>query len=600
MKRPNTALLYKTILVIIITSIALSSSFCQISIIGTATPAGEYDTDYNLIQDLNNPSIWTGQLRLKENAFFKFRANNDWTENWGATTFPTGTLIFDGADVFVDSTATYQMTFDSTALTYEFVPIPVPTMILTQNGQVGIGVISPSPSAIVEIQSNSQGLLPPRMLKEERDLINDPEAGLMLWCSDCGDNGETQVFNGVKWTNLIGGFASTTTFPSVQEGMDIDGETVGEYSGYSTSISADGTRLAIGAPRNSESGSFRGQVRIYDWDGNTWAQIGSDINGEAGGDQSGFSVSLSADGTRVAIGAPYNDGAGTNSGHVRIFEWDGSGWIQVGGEIDGEAGGDESGITVSLSADGTRVAIGAPYNDGNGTDSGHVRIFEWGTIAWAQVGGDIDGEASIDLSGRSVSLSADGTKVAIGAYLNDGNGGSSGHVRVYDWSGNTWDLLGSDIDGEAIDDQSGWSVSLSADGLRLAVGAFGNDENGFSSGHTRIYDWDGNTWVQVGEDIDGEESNDQSGRSVSLSADGTRIAIGAYTNDGNGSDSGHVRLFEWDVNKWEQLGSDINGEAIDDLSGWSVFLSADGLRLAVGAYGNDGNGGSSGHVKVYK
>ena len=47
--------------------------------------------------------------------------------------------------------------------------------------------------------------------------------------------------------------------------------------------------------------------------------IGADIDGEAAVDQSGWSVSLSSDGTTVAIGAPYNDGNGSNSGHVRIY-----------------------------------------------------------------------------------------------------------------------------------------------------------------------------------------------------------------------------------------------------------------------------------------
>ena len=54
--------------------------------------------------------------------------------------------------------------------------------------------------------------------------------------------------------------------------------------------------------------------------------------------------------------------------------------------------------------------------------------------SWSQtlLGADIDGEAAFDYSGRSVSLSSDGTRVAIGAYLNDGaNGNDSGHVRVY-------------------------------------------------------------------------------------------------------------------------------------------------------------------------
>lgn len=51
---------------------------------------------------------------------------------------------------------------------------------------------------------------------------------------------------------------------------------------------------------------------------------------------------------------------------------------------------------------------------------------------WSQLGADIDGEATYDYSGRSVSLSADGTRVAIGATGNDGNGEDSGHVRVFD------------------------------------------------------------------------------------------------------------------------------------------------------------------------
>jgi hypothetical protein len=87
--------------------------------------------------------------------------------------------------------------------------------------------------------------------------------------------------------------------------------------------------------------------------------------------------------------------------------------------------GDYSGTgSVSLSSDGTTVAIGARYNDGNGSGSGHVRIYAWNsaTSAWEQQGADIDGEAANDWSGNSVSLSSDGTTVAIGAHGNDGNG----------------------------------------------------------------------------------------------------------------------------------------------------------------------------------
>ena len=148
-------------------------------------------------------------------------------------------------------------------------------------------------------------------------------------------------------------------------------------------------------------------------------QIGLDINGEAAEDRSGYAVALSADGSRVAIGAPNNDSNGSYSGHVRIYDWTGSSWVQAGADIDGYAPGDQSGSSVALSADGSRVAIGAPYNDGNtgntGDNRGHVRVYDWTGSAWVQVGADIDGEAADDFSGGSVALYADGSRVAIGA-----------------------------------------------------------------------------------------------------------------------------------------------------------------------------------------
>jgi len=392
----------------------------------------------------------------------------------------------------------------------------------------------------------------------------------------------------------------------VQRGQDIDGEAVGHNSGTSVSLSADGTIVAIGAILNDGSGYFdNGHVRVYVWNGTAWVQRGQDIDGEASDDQSGYSVSLSADGTIVAIGAQFNDGNGSGSGHVRVWAWNGTAWVQRGQDIDGEAAFDFSGTSVSLSADGTIVAIGAYDNDGNnGFGRGHVRVWAWNGTAWVQRGQDIDGEAvsHYDYSGTSVSLSADGTIVAIGAILNDGSGYfNNGHVRVYVWNGTAWVQRGQDIDGEASEDRSGMSVSLSADGTIVAIGAILNDGNGSNSGHVRVYAWNGTAWVQRGLDIDGKAAGDQSGTSVSLSADGTILAIGAQFNDGNGSDSGHVRVWAWNGTAWVQRGQDIDGEASNDRSGRSVSLSADGTIVAIGAILNDGNGYfDNGHVRVFK
>ena len=420
----------------------------------------------------------------------------------------------------------------------------------------------------------------------------------------------------------------------VQIGSTIDGEAANDFSGRSVSLSADGRVLAIGATGNDKNGSNSGHVRVYKKvedasfpGGFTWVQLGGDIDGEAAGDQSGRSVSLSADGSILAIGAWGNDENGSASGHVRVYERDASdNWVQLGVDIDGEAAGDQSGIGVSLSADGSVLAIGANLNKGiNGVFSGHVRVYKKvvdapspGGFRWEQLGNDIDGKATFDGSGHSVSLSADGNVLAIGApddiFTNTNQG--SGYVRVYrrDASDN-WVRLGGDIDGEAAGDQSGRSVSLSSDGSVLAIGADRNNgKNGEDSGHVRVYGKvvdatspGGFRWEQLGDDIDGEVAGDQSGSSLSLSSDGSVLAIRARGNDGiNGENSGHVRVYKKiedaaspDGFIWEQLGDAIDGEAANDELGQSVSLSADGSILAIGAPGNGFNTDFPGHTRIY-
>ena len=163
---------------------------------------------------------------------------------------------------------------------------------------------------------------------------------------------------------------------------------------------------------------------------------------------------------------------------------------KLGQDIYGEANDDNSGWAVALSADGTRVAVGEPSNDVAGkSNCGQVRIYELMTDSsnnksWSQLGQDINGEDSTNYSGKSVALSADGTRLAVGAHGNFGaNGIYSGHVKVYDLitdssNNKSWNQLGQDIDGEASGDNSGQSVALSADGARLAIGAPSNDGEG--------------------------------------------------------------------------------------------------------------------------
>lgn len=330
-----------------------------------------------------------------------------------------------------------------------------------------------------------------------------------------------------------------------QKGTNLLGETSDNLFGFCVSINSDGNVIAVSAINNSDSGFLSGHVRIFNWNGIDWIQKGNDINGLASGDYSGMSICLNNDGNVVAIGSPGYDGIGSNSGQARVFSWHEptSDWIQRGSDINGEGASNSSGRSVSLNSTGNVLSIGAPNNNGTGLNSGHVRVYYWNTMDWVQVGNDIDGESSNDYSGFSTSLSDDGSILAIGAYGNTGAATSSGQARVFSWNGTDWVQLGSDIDGEAANDYFGKSVSLNSDGNILAVGAPINNGSGLESGHVRIFYFDGINWTQQGNEINGESSNDWSGDFVSLSKDGMTVAIGAYGNDDAAFDAGHVRVF---------------------------------------------------------
>ena len=135
-------------------------------------------------------------------------------------------------------------------------------------------------------------------------------------------------------------------------------------------------------------------------------------------------------------------------------------------------------------------------------------------------------------------MNDDGSIIAIGAILNDGNGSNSGHVRIYKYINEAWEQIGDDIDGKSSSDEFGYSVSLNNDGSIVAIGAI-ND-----AGYVSIFKNENNTWSQIGQDIIGEEIGDWSGIALSLSSEGSIVAIGARDNDGNGTKSGQVRIYQ--------------------------------------------------------
>ena len=401
-------------------------------------------------------------------------------------------------------------------------------------------------------------------------------------------------------------------------GGDLTGED-SDRQGQSIAYNEDATIMAVGA---NEHDNKRGTVRVYQMDllGN-WEQMGEDVDGFEENDNQGFSVSLSGNGYTLAVGAIGHD---FSRGAVRVYEYKFSKWTQIGSDLDGESFDESQGSSVSLSSDGNTLAVGAyGFDNYRGT----VRIYQRVMNQWGLMGVKLDGKnitnqitlGSVnDYHGTAVSLSNDGLTLGVGA---SGVDDDTGSVRIYKFN-SFWTQLGQNIPGTDISDFQGNSISISASGKTIAVGAYGHDKN---KGTARVYRYGSSKWSQVGQDLDGEKENDYHGRSVSLSSNGLTLAVGAYGHDNN---KGTVKVYnippenrgsgnkesitQMHSSSWVQIGNDIDGGGgsasnsnsssrrsggtldggVGDKQGYSVSLSSDGITLAVGALGFDNNRGT--------
>ena len=298
----------------------------------------------------------------------------------------------------------------------------------------------------------------------------------------------------------------------------------------------------------------------------TWNQIGRPLTGDNYGDGAGTSTAISEDGKILAVGGA---GSAETGGFAKIFIRRGTSWIQRGQTLEGPNKYDRFGLSMAMSADGHIVAIGGDGWDGDGINNGVVRVYKFmrSESRWEQLGSDLEGGASFDKVGWSVSLSASGKVLAFGA-----PGSDTSYTRVFHWDGTSWKQRGGDING------SGHDVDLSADGHVIAVGSV---EGSYAS----VFDWNDSEkeWKRRGDVFVGRRRT-KFGSAIRLSRSGEVVAIAAPQDGSIGTNSGLVKLFSWNGMEWNDLGV-VYGSFDSDYAGSAIDLDASGLKIAVGSPG---------------
>ena len=328
-----------------------------------------------------------------------------------------------------------------------------------------------------------------------------------------------------------------------------------------------------------------------------WELINNTINGDSSSNESGFSVSLNNSGSIVAIGAPFTDPNDiSNAGQVRVFQNANNEWSLIGTPIEGTSADERLGGSVSLNSTGTILAVGAPLADGtNKTNSGKTTIYSNNNGTWTQIGDSIEGVNTEDRFGSSVSISDNGNFIAIGAPgdadIQSGNGTTNGTLSIFENVNNTWVQVGNTIEGESLGNLLGVSVSINGNGTIVGVGEPRNSENGNLSGKVQVFEFANNNWSLVGNVINGAV-NSATGISVALNSDGTILAIGGLNAD--------ARVYKNENNSWNLIGDPIISSSTNPFGG-SVSLNSNGTIVAIGAPGKlVGSNTNAGQVRVFE
>lgn len=331
----------------------------------------------------------------------------------------------------------------------------------------------------------------------------------------------------------------------------------------SIDINALGNVYVIGDYEFPSFSERSGRVTVFKYNGSSFLPYGNELFGNGNLDRFGLSVSIDASGDVIAIG---DLGDVNELGSVSIYDIVDNEWVLRGNPIIGNLN-DGTGESCSLSADGNQIVIGQPLSDENDSNSGSMKVYQWINGSWQQKGNTLFGEGENSLFGNSV-FSSDGTAiVTFNGFLSSAN---NKYIAVYTWNGLQWVPKGNFIDSSNDEDGIGRALSIDGDGSRIVVGFPGSSSSGLDNGAVRVYEFQNEGWIQIGETLVGDNESAM-GSSVDISDNGNTIAIGIpYVFSFNNDFEGSAEVYSLSSSSWILQGDPIT---IPPLSTNSTFGS---------------------------
>ncbi len=338
------------------------------------------------------------------------------------------------------------------------------------------------------------------------------------------------------------GFDAGAAYVFVRTGTDwtVQAQVVGtdttDEDLFGSAVHLDRDRLIVGAPHSTAAALSSGAAYVFERVGAVWTQTAKLEAGDGSqADRFGFAVALEGD--RAVVGAPRVDGFQTDIGAVYVFERVGTAWVETARLTALDAGLRHQ-LGTSVSIDGDRIASGAPRAMGAVDNTGAAYLFERGLSGWSQAAKAYPPDGTTgDYLGRSLEL--DGDRLVVGAPGEDRAIDGSGKIFVFERSGSGWSETGSMTEGvPSANARLGLSVALEGELV------FSGAPHPSRRGRALAFGENAGTWAEQRRFRAGAGTTNRHRFGSSVAVHGTTLAVGMPGDDGLGTDSGAVHLFD--------------------------------------------------------
>lgn len=354
---------------------------------------------------------------------------------------------------------------------------------------------------------------------------------------------------------------------------------------FGYAVAMDGDTAVVGARGDDHAGDFSGAAYVFRREANGWMEEGKLVAYDSAAGHN-FGYSVAVSGDRVVVGARGDGHAGSLSGSAYVFERSGGVWRMPIKIVASDASvGDLFGESVAIHGD--RIVVGARGDDHAGRLSGSAYVFRRTGDRWFQEAKltAVDASAN-DWFGVAVSLGRE--HAVVGAHLTGGTGAAYVFRRV----GTRWfqDVRLGAYDA-GLGDLFGYSVSI--DGDRVLVGAYSDNDAGAGSGSAYVFRRGNSAWTQEAKLVAADgAAGDQFGYSVSIK--GSYAVVGAANDDGSGT----THVFRRFTSEWVAEQKLVPADAASGIFFGHAVAAGEECAL-VGARADDRHGEFAGSAHVF-